>query len=1146
MASVTNLEPIIEQFEVSWQLGHSPSISSFLPSQGPGRQVVLWELVQIDLELRIKQGESRRVEDYLEEFSELRSNQNRLAEFVESEFLLRSRREPGLRIVEYQERFPELSLPFLQRSISSETRDLEQHDGLQLKKTLAEGGLGKVWIAHDAELGRDVALKEVKPRFASNADYIRRFEKEAAITGALQHRGVVPVYRRGRHADGRPFYTMRLIKGPTLQEAISAFHNADWQAGSVAKDMESRRLISHLVSVCSTIHYAHEQGYIHRDIKPENIVLPNEGGALVIDWGLAKKIKSEDESSTPEIGASSGELTAIGRALGSPAYMSPEQARGESYEVDERTDVYGIGATLFSLLTNHPPYAGDDSSSILKMVASGENVSPLKVDGSVPKPLDAICRKAMARDKNLRYDSVLGIAKDLELFLAGQPVSCCQESIFERTTRYLRKYRTAMLFAVTLLVLTAVGGMTAAFYARQQQKIAVAAEAEARDAESRVKEAMKILTASFSGDRSIPLEEDNLGRVIDTVKAQVESDAIGDPQLQGMLLTELAAIYINRKGRALEGRRLAAIAVEKLESCLPDDHDLTLAARSAYAGSFATENAREMANAISELAEIYRVQASRNAQSRATLASANNLALLYTRTNRLDDARRVFEEITAHEETLGAGDKNVMQARIQLALISKMEGDTEVAESLYRGIIESMEETGVGGHLEISAKNNLGVLLITKGCMQEGMDLTKEVIQSKRRLYGKDHPTTIIAEGTLATAYYELKDYLKAEECLIDLVQRSTAANGVSHHATVKQINNLVGVLLVSGKAEKALPYARQLLASGKDSPHYWVVIHNYGQILGRTGEWGQAREALEEALKIRLEHFGIKNRHTIKTVAALWTAHLALRDEDSAEALVVRAKRLLNESNAEPSAYLSLESDLGISSRRLRAIEHSVSFLRSAVRRAADIGVSEERSSNLLTELALSLYLNGENEGTLETVRQISEIKNLPHRHPSIREVEVCCLLATGNAQKAVKLAHGLVEEGIESEIEAADLALRRLLHGEALHSGGNIEEAISELAIAADLFDSSGLSHLSGYSRLLIGWLRSEVKDVSILDSVFEDLYSRRNDDIGYLDYFLRRVSHLVVEHHSKSGDAKLLNEAVERKTQLDRELRRCEYGR
>jgi hypothetical protein len=322
----------------------------------------------------------------------------------------------------------------------------------------AEGGLGVVFVAEDGELRRNVALKCMQQAAALDDDARARFLLEAEITSKLEHPGVVPVYGLGRDAAGRPYYAMRFIHGATLADAVERFHAA--AADGSERPVELQRLIRRFVSVCETMAYAHARGVVHRDLKPSNIMLGAYGETLVVDWGLAKRLERADEGSgnpTPEplrlLLQGDGGRTVPGEVRGSPAYMSPEQARGEWDRIGRASDVYSLGATLYVLLTGRPPYAGRNTYETVEKVKAGACPPPRAVNPAVPKPLDAICCKAMRFEPGERYAGAAELARDLERWLADEPVTAWREPWALRARRWLRRHQTlAAAAAASFLV----------------------------------------------------------------------------------------------------------------------------------------------------------------------------------------------------------------------------------------------------------------------------------------------------------------------------------------------------------------------------------------------------------------------------------------------------------------------------------------------------------------------------------------------------------------------------------------------------------------------------------------------------------------------------------------------------------------------
>ena len=331
----------------------------------------------------------------------------------------------------------------------------------------ARGGLGAVFVALDAELNREVALKQILDHHADDPTSRTRFVLEAEITGGLEHPGIVPVYGLGSYGDGRPYYAMRFVKGDSLKEAIERFHgDAALNSDPGLRSLELRKLLRRFMDVCNAIDYAHSRGVLHRDIKPANVIVGKHGETLVVDWGLAKpmgRIEPGQESGERTLipsSTSGSSVTLPGSALGTPAYMSPEQARGDLDKLGPRSDVYSLGATLYFLLTGKPAIEGDDIGAVLRAAQEGRFPPPRKHDPSIDKALEAVCLKAMAVLSEDRYTTPRALADDLERWMADEPVSAWREPWSRSLLRWLTRHRTGVT-ALGAALLMAIAGLAA-------------------------------------------------------------------------------------------------------------------------------------------------------------------------------------------------------------------------------------------------------------------------------------------------------------------------------------------------------------------------------------------------------------------------------------------------------------------------------------------------------------------------------------------------------------------------------------------------------------------------------------------------------------------------------------------------------------
>ncbi len=360
----------------------------------------------------------------------------------------------------------------------------------------AKGGLGEVFVAEDEELHREVALKEIQSRHAHDPNSRSRFVIEAEITGALEHPGIVPVYGFGTYADCRPYYAMRLIRGESLETAIKRYHQVDRNlAEPGARALEFRGLLGRFIDVCNAIEYAHSRGVLHRDLKPSNIMLGKFGETLVVDWGLARlmgrpdPVDRADESLIKPASTTGSTPTQMGSAVGTPQYMSPEQASGNLHLLGPASDVCSLGATLYCILTGQSPFAhvpSGDLAELLHAVKRGEFPRPSAIK-KVPRDLEAICLKAMAHDLASRYASPRELARDIEKWNADEPVTAYRESSRERLGRWMRHHRTAAraaLLSAVVIAIVSIGALLQVNRHRQEAALKAGETKVAREAEA--------------------------------------------------------------------------------------------------------------------------------------------------------------------------------------------------------------------------------------------------------------------------------------------------------------------------------------------------------------------------------------------------------------------------------------------------------------------------------------------------------------------------------------------------------------------------------------------------------------------------------------------------------------------------------------
>ncbi len=315
-------------------------------------------------------------------------------------------------------------------------------------RKLGQGGLGRVWLAFDHQLKRHVAVKEITVK--NNPAALERFQREAEITGQLEHPGIVPIYQLGEDVQtGEVFYAMRFLGKRTFQDAILEYHDRRNEGDD--DPMLIRKLLTDFVNICQAIGHAHSRKVIHRDLKPENVAVDSFGQVIVIDWGIAKvldEVHLGDRLAFQESSSIGHNSTMEGQVLGTPLYMSPEQAAGRIDELDERTDIYGLGGILFAILSGYAPHErtreltnAAGGRELLAAIAARPTPNVTELNSAADQALAAICAKAMARRRYARYQSATQLADDVQCWMAGEPVSAYREKPRQRLTRWIRRHQ---------------------------------------------------------------------------------------------------------------------------------------------------------------------------------------------------------------------------------------------------------------------------------------------------------------------------------------------------------------------------------------------------------------------------------------------------------------------------------------------------------------------------------------------------------------------------------------------------------------------------------------------------------------------------------------------------------------------------------
>jgi tetratricopeptide (TPR) repeat protein len=699
----------------------------------------------------------------------------------------------------------------------------------EIREVLGRGGMGIVYSARQVSLDRPVALKMIRVGTLADEAELRRFQNEAESIARFDHSGIVPIYEVGEH-DGQRYFSMKLIAGGSLADRLAAYKD-DPRAAAVL-----------LADVAEAVHHAHMRGILHRDLKPANILVNAEGQPHVTDFGLARRVEAGSD------------ITLSGAILGTPSYMAPEQASGRRGLITTATDVYGLGAILYALLTGQAPFVGDSVADTLEMVREQPPQRPRKLNTKAPRDLEVICLKCLEKDPTRRYTSAQAVADDLRSWLESRPIVARPVGVVTRTWLWCR--RKPAVAALTAAVAAAVVGGTAAVIvvqtlANRDLTVALKRGNAARDDASNqatlAQEAIQSFYTGISEDVILrrPELEGLRKRLLGTALSfyQKLGDSLESPHWLGKDAGRMRSLAWSLDHvallQALLGNRDEAIRTRRKAVEVFDALPGRLGALAAAEARLVLGNLQRQAGHPDDallslreaLARFERLNTEGTYEAKVALALAD-LGRLLGDTGHVDEARQALERARAIQEELVRMAPKVKAFRNDLAatyttlgnqLESEKQRDEalhayEMASRIYEDLVARNPKAPYTQAELARALNNLGLALARSGRTGEGHRTVERGLKIRAELLA-DWPLNIEFRSDLARSHFHLamvqvlagapagalQSIVKAEELYAGVPPKSP--EDIYFQACLKAMRS---GLLGAGKAEADLTPAER------------------------------------------------------------------------------------------------------------------------------------------------------------------------------------------------------------------------------------------------------------------------------------------------------------------------------------------------
>ncbi len=756
---------------------------------------------------------------------------------------------------------------------------------------LGVGGMGAVYEAEQDEPRRRVALKTIRPGLVTPT-LLHRFRREALALAQLSHPGIARIYDAGAaETEGgeTPFFAMELIKGETLGNAADS------------RDLDLRGRFELIARIADALAHAHQHGVIHRDLKPGNILVDETGRPRILDFGVSRIAYADDADTTIH--------TESGLLLGTLAYMSPEQASGDTSNIDHRSDVYSLGVIAYELLSGQLPYEvrRDAIHDAARVIRETEPASLSTMNRSLRGDADTIVLKAMAKEPERRYQSAEEFAEDIRRFLSNEPIRARPPTASYQLRKFAKRNKPLVAgvvaaFAVLLISLTVISALFVRTLSAERRateerdeaalQAAIAAEINAFLADDLI----AAVSPENTQDRNVTLTD-----LLDAASASVEEREFAYPQVEAEIRHTIARTYfeLGQAEVALpNSEKAASIAL----SAYGPDHDETHrmyntaghihrsmgrldAAAPYYEHVLASRRSNPdtepglMVVAMSNLAGLYRAmgrapevfalleeaieigERSLEPDSPFLLSAQSTLGGAYREAGRGEDAAAVYEKVLAStRRTFPAGHPRILREMNSLALVyTRLERFTEAEALFVEALAQQREVLGPDSPHTLTTQSNYGSMLSDANRPEEARDLLVDCVKRYRATVGDNHPAAMSAAFNLAKVFQDLGDNEKALVLFEDNARRMAEVFGEGNPYVLSSVQAVILSRMRNDRLDGLPEMSRQFIADARlaydsEHPYLGLLLLTNGQAMERAGLLEEAAESYREAEAILLE----------------------------------------------------------------------------------------------------------------------------------------------------------------------------------------------------------------------------------------------------------------------------------------------------